>query len=90
MYNRVVVPLDGSELAEGALPEAIAFARLAGATVHLLRVVDTTWMVRYGLCVGAIEGEAVGGIVREERAVAGAYLGQMRTHLAPTGIPVTA
>ena len=38
--QRVVVPLDGSELAERALPHAITLARATGAPIHLLRVVD--------------------------------------------------
>ena len=40
MYRRIVVPLDGSAFAEQALSEAERMARLAGAPVHLLRVID--------------------------------------------------
>jgi len=36
---RIVVPLDGSPLAEAALPHAAALARATGATLSLLRVV---------------------------------------------------
>jgi nucleotide-binding universal stress UspA family protein len=39
MFNRILVPLDGSETAEGVLPFVIAEAKLHGATVVLLRVV---------------------------------------------------
>jgi nucleotide-binding universal stress UspA family protein len=40
MYKKVVVPLDGSELAEHALPHAAAIAKGVGATLHLVRVFD--------------------------------------------------
>jgi nucleotide-binding universal stress UspA family protein len=38
--TRIVVPLDGSALAEQALPMAIALADTMGLPVHLVRVVD--------------------------------------------------
>lgn len=37
--SRVVVPLDGSELAEQALPEAERLARVLGVPLHLVRAV---------------------------------------------------
>ena len=37
-FERILVPLDGSELAETALPHATAFARMYAAHVHFLRV----------------------------------------------------
>lgn len=40
MYTRIVVPLDGSRTAEGALPEAERLARNFGAGLHLVRVID--------------------------------------------------
>ena len=40
VYRRIIVPLDGSELAEQALPQAEALARLTGAPLHLVRVID--------------------------------------------------
>src|SRR3954465_3541815 len=38
MFKRVLVPLDGSVLAEQALPRAAAVARAAGAELHLTAV----------------------------------------------------
>lgn len=38
--RRIVVALDGSEAAEGALPVAMALARHVGVPVHLVRVAD--------------------------------------------------
>ncbi len=40
MFTRILVPLDGSELAEKALPVAEGLARALGGTVHLLQVVS--------------------------------------------------
>ncbi len=39
MYRRILVPLDGSELAEQALPHANAVAQAFNASVELLQVV---------------------------------------------------
>lgn len=40
MFARILVPLDGSPLAEVAIPHAEQFARIFGATIHLLRVLE--------------------------------------------------
>jgi nucleotide-binding universal stress UspA family protein len=40
MYQRVLVPLDGSDLSEKALPKAAEMANPLGATLHLLQVVS--------------------------------------------------
>jgi nucleotide-binding universal stress UspA family protein len=42
MFKRILVPLDGSALAEGALPHAELFARIFGANITLLQVLDPT------------------------------------------------
>ncbi len=40
MYRRIMVPLDGSELAQTALPHALDLCRACGATLALLHVRD--------------------------------------------------
>lgn len=40
MFNRILVPLDGSKLAERALPHAEQFARIFGSNIVLLQVLD--------------------------------------------------
>ena len=40
MFTRILVPLDGSPLAEVVLPHAELFARIFGASIHLLRVLE--------------------------------------------------
>ncbi|WP_331233314.1 universal stress protein [Natronorarus salvus] len=45
MYDRILVPTDGSEPANRAVEHTLALAEQYGATVHALHVVDTS---RYG------------------------------------------
>lgn len=40
MYQRILVPTDGSATSEKALTEAIAVARLSGGRIRLLHIVD--------------------------------------------------
>jgi nucleotide-binding universal stress UspA family protein len=47
MYNKVVVPLDGSELAEGVLPHVAALIRDRESQVHLLSVAPTMRGVKW-------------------------------------------
>jgi nucleotide-binding universal stress UspA family protein len=49
MYQRILVPLDGSEFAEEALPEAERLARLTQAPIHLIHVVDVPQVPWYGM-----------------------------------------
>lgn len=42
MFNRILVPLDGSALAERAIPHAEQFARIFGASIILLQVLEPT------------------------------------------------
>lgn len=39
MYNKILVPLDGSNLAEQALPHAIELAQKFSAEIHLIQVI---------------------------------------------------
>jgi nucleotide-binding universal stress UspA family protein len=42
MFNRILVPLDGSSLAERAIPHAEEFSRIFGANIILLQVLEPT------------------------------------------------
>jgi len=42
MFNRILVPLDGSALAERAIPHAEEFARIFDSRIILLQVLDPT------------------------------------------------
>jgi nucleotide-binding universal stress UspA family protein len=49
MYTRILVPLDGSAFAEQALPNAEEMARLTGAPLSLIYVVDLNRLDHYGI-----------------------------------------
>jgi nucleotide-binding universal stress UspA family protein len=42
MFNRILVPLDGSPLAERAIPHAVLFARIFKSSIILLQVLEPT------------------------------------------------
>ena len=46
MYQRVLLPLDGSEMAEQALPHAVGLAERFGAELVLLRILEPFPLVR--------------------------------------------
>jgi nucleotide-binding universal stress UspA family protein len=89
MYERIVVPLDGSELAELALPAAAELARLSGAPIHLIRVVDITRLERYGAYGLAVEYAGVETVVSDERRFAEEYLSGVAERLRAEGLTVT-
>ncbi len=89
MFRRIIVPLDGSELAERALPQAEELSRLTGAPIHLVRVVDVTVLMRYGAFGLAIEYAAIEPALAEERAAAREYLDRMRREVEARGVSVT-
>ena len=92
MFNRVIVPLDGSPTAAQALPAAERLAQLAGAPLHLVSVIDLFPM-------SAMSGTwAWGGyadlslndeIVESERVAAEAYLKQAQVDVMSRGHEVT-
>jgi nucleotide-binding universal stress UspA family protein len=55
MYERILVPTDGSAGAEAALDEAVALAEHFDATVHSLYVADTTMVQPNGGYVDVTE-----------------------------------
>lgn len=89
MYTRIVVPLDGSDLAEQALDTGSEMARLTGATLHLIRVVEfpaSNFTYVYG---GMIESEAISMRIEDERQIAAEYLEAVARPLKAQGITVT-
>ena len=76
MLRGVLVPLDGSELAEQALSVGAALARRAGATLHLVSVHEpvplTAMPPDYPMPVMALEAEARGDRVQYLDTVAAA------------------
>lgn len=89
MYTRIVVPLDGSDIAEQALPPAEELARATGATMHLVRVVEfpsTSYAYVYG---AMIESEAIAMQLEDQIRLAEGYLAEVARPLAEQGIVVT-
>jgi len=81
MYRRILVPLDGSELAETAIPHADLLASATGAELELIRIT----LLRF---VQAPDGR--GYVVQEDgdRQEAEAYLQGWAGRLAARGIKV--
>lgn len=80
--TRIVVPLDGSPLAEQALPEASKLAQALGLPIRLVRVVDLEAMlatIRFELFArkrGDLAGEAYDLARRTNERIAAEYLAQ--------------
>lgn len=89
MYGRIVVPLDGSELAEAALAHAAHLARLTGGELHLLRIVDVTRLERYGPYGLALEYASQEQVMTTEAAAAQEYLTGVSERLRQQGLRVT-
>lgn len=79
MFARILVPLDGSSLAEGILPEVAELARLHGAEVMLLRVALAH------TCPGGEASEAQVHAVEEAEG----HLAEVERRLVALGITVS-
>ena len=89
MYKRIVVPLDGSEIAEAALVEAEKMARMTGAPIHLVRVIDFNskdFAASYGMLV---EPSAISVLLEDEAAAVRQYLKVIHARIADQGFTVT-
>jgi nucleotide-binding universal stress UspA family protein len=81
MYRRILVPLDRSTFAEGALPAALSLAERSGAELHLVSVVST-------LPSFAFSGETLregAPWFEEEQSRASKYLDDTRKKIADAG-----
>jgi nucleotide-binding universal stress UspA family protein len=87
MYTRIVVPLDGSELAEVALPNANELSRMSGAPLHLVRVVDVMTGRPYGTYL-AVEAAGYAEALKVEEIESAAYLASVKERLERAGYAV--
>lgn len=88
-FRRIVLPLDGSPVAERALPYAEALAKLLGAPLHLVRVIDP---LHPGSPLGAMlamDALALEVWLEGERVAARAYLTHLQDDLQHRQLPVT-
>ena len=83
MFTRIMVPLDGSDLAEQALPYAGYLAASTGGTLYLLYALEPPSAIRaqgLGAPVNVYEP-----IIAAQRQEATAYLEQMRARMEGEG-----
>ena len=88
-YNRIVVPLDGSELAEAAIAHAETVARATGAPMHLVRIVGIPRRTKVDLVELGVEHAARLAALKQiegEEATAAEYLEAMRARLVERGL----
>ncbi len=90
MINRILVPLDGSDLAEGVLPHVKDLAKQLHGKVHLIRVLDFVSQEVMAFSMGATATtEVVEEIERKDREEAEGYLSQVAGRLAAEGLEVS-
>jgi nucleotide-binding universal stress UspA family protein len=89
MYEKILVPLDGSPRAEGVLPHVVDLASKYGSSVMLLQVVEIK-MVRNGVeFMPLSEGwELMRKGMEEEHRKAETYLNGIRFRLRAKGLEV--
>jgi len=84
MYDRILVPTDGSDPAMAATEHALAIAERFGATVHALYVVDTDGIAHEAPELGL---DVLRGALREEGEAA---TGTVEMRAEARGVDVTA
>jgi nucleotide-binding universal stress UspA family protein len=92
MFTRIVVPLDGSDLAEQALPQAVELAQATRTSMHLVRVLDFSYLAKlagYPVHGAYVEMTAFQQALQDEHDDAGAYLKAKIGELEGEGITVT-
>lgn len=80
-YKRIIVPLDGSSLAEGSLPAALALAELEHAELTLLRIVPSEKYIPSGEPHSTIGPARAYDVQDAERYLAGVRLRLAGRHL---------
>jgi nucleotide-binding universal stress UspA family protein len=87
MFTRILVPLDGSSLAERALPYAEALAGLLGTAIHIVRVVDVAAFERFS-AIGYAP-MAAGELLADEDTRTASYLADVKRDMEGRGFHVT-
>lgn len=84
MYKRILVPLDGSALAEAALSHAVQLAASSGGEIVLLRAVISPYSIVAPDLV--LAGQSIDQELLEQQAEQ--YLHALAARLASGGLPV--
>jgi nucleotide-binding universal stress UspA family protein len=88
MFQQIMVPLDGSELAERALPCAERLGMASGATLHLVHVVELAPPLTWPFAPASLPGNVYDDLVAQETQQATEYLDKMRERVAASGVHV--
>ena len=88
MFQRILVPLDGSELAERALPYAKELAQQLGASLTILRVVNSLELTSAQAFSGYLPAEVYDAAFEDARRAAREYLETVAKGLAADGLAV--
>lgn len=86
MYQRILVPLDGSELAECALSHVKNLVRTGCAREVVL--LNVFWALTYPLVAGEPPASYITQIIRSARSASKKYLADVQSRLSADGIPV--
>ncbi len=85
MYNHIMVPLDGSELAERALPHAVELARCHGHRLTLVRISLSQLYTYSPAGDGPLYSEEV---LQADQRAAAEYLARMKARLSSPEVAV--
>src|SRR5689334_20634421 len=88
MYTRIVVGLDGSEVAEAALRHGAELAKGLQVPLHLVRVADLA-TVHWGATDASDSYAALSQEMTNEKAASASYLDVMAVPLRDDGLTVT-
>lgn len=89
MYDRIVVPLDGSDLASEALVHGKNLAKQLDVPIHLVRAVDPTVINRVGSAGLGIDYSAVDELITEEEQDATGFIDAQVAALTSEGYRAT-
>ena len=87
MINTILVPLDGSPLAERALPHAEAIATATEARITLIRAVQAQVLLNWTPCLAGDGNGGGRGIPYRDRRVADCPWFHRRYRASPLAVP---
>jgi nucleotide-binding universal stress UspA family protein len=90
MYNKILVPLDGSARAEAILPHIVELASRFQSTVILMEVVETKIGFNGGDAMSISGGVELSMILENDKTSAETYLKQVMAGLQAQGIETRA
>ncbi len=89
MYDRIIVPLDGSELASEALTHARELSRRLDAELHLVRAIDPTTLNRASTVGMGFDYTIVDELLSEEEEDATKFIDEQVAAISGEGLKVS-